>query len=290
MLNINLNLLKSFFAVYKSGGITKAAAMLNLAPPAVTYNIKQLEKQLGHKLFVTHKKGADPTDKAKEIFPQIETAFESLLQINIDNTQVLRIGTTSFHTDFYLLDFHREFMVKYPHIKLEFYHHPKHDYLTMLANNEIDIAVMQFLKKPSSQITMFELFSTAMSFYTTKEFAKQHNLGNEITFERFLQLPFICHSQSRTVLDRLESAFEHKLNATETPSVQVALDMVLNNQGIGILFDNYLDHVKDERIVRLRISDKPKPPDSVYQCAYHKKPSAPVALYVREIKRYYGVV
>jgi len=290
--NVNLNLLKSFWAVYKTGGINKGAKMLDMTPPTVTHNIKQLEKQLGHKLFVTGKKGADPTDKAKEIFPLVENIFENLQKFNEqlgnENKGTIRIGTSAFHTEFYLINFHRKFMSKYPNIKLEFYHHPHHDYLTMLENNQIDVAIMQFLKRPASDIIIFELFSDSMSFFTSKQFAIANNIKNEITFEQFLKLPFICHSQSRTVLDKLERAFEHKLPVIETPSVQVAYDMVVNGKGIGIFFDRYLDANPNDKIVRIKINDKPQPPSSVYECAYHKKPSALVSLYIREIKDFFA--
>jgi len=292
ILNVNLNLLKSFWTVYKTGGIIKAAKALDMAPPAVTYNIKQLEKQLDKKLFNTGKKGAEPTTDAKALFPLVEAAFENLLKCNeylyTDNKGTLRIGTTTLHTDFYLIDFHRKFMARYPNITLEFYHHPQHDYLTMLENNKVDVAIMQFLKRPSASINIFELFQSGMSFFTSKEFAAINNIKDELTFNQFLKLPFICHSQSRTVLDKLEKAFDRKLGAITTPSVQVAYDMVVNGQGIGIYFDRFLDANPNENIIRLKIKDMPPPPNSVYECAYHKKPSALVALYVRELRSFYS--
>ncbi|MCL2228775.1 MAG: LysR family transcriptional regulator [Firmicutes bacterium] len=290
ILNINLNLLKSFWAVYKTGGITSASKVLDLAPPAVTYNVKQLEKQLGCKLFVTHKKGADPTDKAREIFPLVDGAFENLFKFGEKlsaEKEIIRIGTPAFMTEFDLIDFHREFLNRHKNIKLEFHHHPRHDYLTMLENGAVDVAIMQFLRESAPHTTVFELFQSKMTFFTSKDFADKNNLGSEITFARFLELPFICHSQSRSILYKLEAAFNHKLGAIEAPSVQAAYDMVANGQGVGIFFLDYLDKEKDERVLRLKITDKPEPPNVVYSCAYQKDSPQGVLTYIREIKNFF---
>ena len=292
-MNINLNLLKSFHAVYKVGGIIKAAGMLGMAPPTVTYNIKQLENQLGRKLFNTHRKGTDPTEDAKVLFPLVEAAFENLLKcnelLNADNRGILKIGTAAFIADYIIAKFLREFQKKYPNITLEFHHHPKHNYLTQLEENKIDIAIMQFLKRPGPQINIFELISTSMTFFTSKKFAVAHNIKNEITVERFLELPFICHAQSRTVLVKLENYFEQKLDAIETASVITAYGMVMDGQGVGIFFEEYLDDQKNDQIVKFKIKDKPPPPLAVHECAYHKKTPATVALFIRELKKFYSL-
>ena len=290
ILNINLNLLKSFLAVYKSGGINKASKALGIAPPAVTHNIKQLEKQLGQKLFITHTKGSNPTDTAKKLYPIIESAFETLSkcneQLNVDK-EIIRLGTTAFHADFYLVDFHREFMKKHPNIELEFHHDPRHDYLTMLEENKIDIAIMQFIKRSGKQIEIFELFQSPMSFFTSSEFAQKNNIHDTITFDHFLQLPFICHYNSGTVFEKLEKAFNQKLNAIKTPSVMTAFDMVINGQGVGIFFDMYLDKQQTNNIVKFRISDMPQPPPSIYEYAFLKNPPKKVSLYIKELVVYF---
>jgi len=285
--------LKAFRAVYKTGGINKAAGALGMAPPAVIYNIKQLENQLGKKLFNTHKKGTDPTEDAKALFPLVEAAFENLSKcnelLNTENKGTIRIGTSAFIVDFWMAKFLREFQSKYPNVVLEFYHHPRHNYLTQLEENKVDVAMMQFLKRPGPQIDIFEFLNIGMTFFTSKKFATANNIKDEITTERFFELPFICHAQSRTVLDKLEGFFGQKLKAVEVASVLIAYNMVMDGQGIGIFFDDYLDAQKDDQIVRLRIKDRPPPPLAVHECAHHKNPSALVALFVRELKRFYAL-
>jgi len=291
ILNVNLNLLKSFWAIYKTGGVIKAAKMLDLAPPAVSYNIKQLEKQLGKKLFITHRKGSDPTEDAKALFPYIENVFDNLQKVNeqlkYSNNGTIRIGLSNFIANFFLKSFLCGFQQKYPNIKLEFHYHPKHDYITELENNRVDIAIMQFPKRPSTEIKTFELANLKTTFFTSKKFAANHNIKDKITFEQFLDLPFIMFSKSGMTISKLETAFGEKLEYRRVPSTIIACDMVIDGQGVGFFSEQYLDAQNTDQIMKFKIKDKPVPPPIIVECAYNKKTSAIVALLVSELKSYY---
>ena len=50
--NINYNLYKSFLVVYETQNISRAADFLYISQPAVSHNIKELEKQLKKFAFV----------------------------------------------------------------------------------------------------------------------------------------------------------------------------------------------------------------------------------------------
>jgi len=291
--NINLNLLKSFWAVYETGGIIKAAGMLGMAPPTVTYNIKQLERQLGKKLFITHRKGADPTDDAKVLFPLVEGIFENLYKcnelFNTENKGTLRIGTPVFITDYIMAKFFQEFHKNYPSIELEFHYHPKHDYLTWLEEDKIDVAILHTTKRPSQQMEIFEVLRCKITFFTSKRFAAANDIDKEITVAQFMKLPFVCHSQSRTAVTKLENYFGQKLTVTEVGSALTAYGMVMDGQGIGVFFDEYISSQKSDPIVKFKIKDRPPLPTFIYECSYHKKPSTLITLFVKELKKFYSL-
>ena len=48
---VNLDLYRVFYTVAKCGSLTKAASELYISQPAVSQSIKQLETQLGVRLF-----------------------------------------------------------------------------------------------------------------------------------------------------------------------------------------------------------------------------------------------
>lgn len=293
ILSVNLNLLKSFRAVYKTGGINKGAKFLGVVTPAVAYNIKQLEKQLGHKLFITHKKGVDPTNEASNLYPLVESAFENLLKYNeqfgITHKGTVRIGLTTIHVGFFFIKFMQQFRDKYPDIKVDFYHHPQHDYLTMLENNEIDIAIHLLLKKPTEQMQNFAFQRLPMTFFVTKKFATEHNIEHEITLEQLTKLPLIIFSMQKTssVLAILENHYHSQFKTIAAPSTQAAYDMAINGYGVGYFYKDYLDAQNNDQIIRLRLKDAPEPPLRAYDCAYNKNPSAIETLFLKELKDFF---
>ncbi|MCL2587296.1 MAG: LysR family transcriptional regulator, partial [Firmicutes bacterium] len=282
-------------AVYKTGGINRAAKLLEMAPPTLSHNIKQLEKQIGRKLFIASKKGSDPTGEATALFPMVESAFESLLkfdeQLNATNKGTIRIGLTTMHASFLLAGFIREFRVKYPDVRLEYHHHPAHDYLAMLEKNEIDVAIHLGLREPTGQMHNFELPSHPMVFFTTRKFVAQHGIGAEITLEKLTELPLVVFGlmKTRSVLTKLEGFYDSKFTVVEALTTHSAFDMAMHGQGIGYFFEEYLDAQSNDQIIKLKLKDVPSPPNRVYSCAYNKKPSSLVSRFIKELRDFYGL-
>jgi DNA-binding transcriptional LysR family regulator len=70
---VNLELYRVFYTVAKCGSLTKAAEELYISQPAVSQAIKQLETQLGGKLFNRTHKGMELSDAGgKQIFATVE--------------------------------------------------------------------------------------------------------------------------------------------------------------------------------------------------------------------------
>ncbi|MGW2288783.1 LysR family transcriptional regulator [Streptomyces phaeochromogenes] len=74
----DLNLLRTFLAVYRSGSFTAAAPRLALSQPTVTAQIRTLEQQTGRELFTRLPRGVDPTPYAHELAGQITGPLDAL--------------------------------------------------------------------------------------------------------------------------------------------------------------------------------------------------------------------
>ena len=76
---INLELFRVFYTVAKCGSLTKAADELFISQPAVSQAIKQLEQQLGGKLFNRVSRGMELTENGgKQIFEYVAGAISLL--------------------------------------------------------------------------------------------------------------------------------------------------------------------------------------------------------------------
>lgn len=75
---MQLGWLNTFVTVYRVGSFTKAAQKLGLSQPAVTQQIKNLEKNLGKPLFERLPQGAAPTAAAESLVREIQGPVDAL--------------------------------------------------------------------------------------------------------------------------------------------------------------------------------------------------------------------
>jgi DNA-binding transcriptional LysR family regulator len=76
--NFDLNLYKVFVTVAGTKSISKAAELLYVSQPAVSYSIKTLEEALGGKLFFRTPKGVELTPEAEKLYDSVKTSYRSL--------------------------------------------------------------------------------------------------------------------------------------------------------------------------------------------------------------------
>ncbi|MEU3841254.1 LysR family transcriptional regulator [Streptomyces sp. NPDC028635] len=78
---LDLNQLRTFLAVYRSGSFTGAAQLLGLSQPTVTTQMRALERQTGRELFARGPRGVVPTAVAEELAARIATPLDELAAV-----------------------------------------------------------------------------------------------------------------------------------------------------------------------------------------------------------------
>ncbi|MFC8278292.1 LysR family transcriptional regulator [Streptomyces sp. NPDC057271] len=78
---MDLALLRTFVAVHRAGSFTRAAALLGLSQPAVTSQIRTLERQLGRPLFLRQARGVTPTTIGDELAHRAAPHLDALVEI-----------------------------------------------------------------------------------------------------------------------------------------------------------------------------------------------------------------
>ncbi|RII11879.1 HTH-type transcriptional regulator CysL [Streptomyces sp. YIM 130001] len=78
---MDLALLRTFVTVHRAGSFTRAAALLGLSQPAVTAQIRTLERQLGRPLFLRQARGVTPTTIGDELAHKAAPHLDSLVEI-----------------------------------------------------------------------------------------------------------------------------------------------------------------------------------------------------------------
>ncbi|MEU1623961.1 LysR family transcriptional regulator [Streptomyces sp. NPDC020096] len=78
---MDLALLRTFVAVHRAGSFTRAAQLLGLSQPAVTGQIRSLERQLGRPLFLRLPRGVTATTVGDELAHKVAPHLDALREI-----------------------------------------------------------------------------------------------------------------------------------------------------------------------------------------------------------------
>ncbi|MEU4049408.1 LysR family transcriptional regulator [Streptomyces olivaceus] len=78
---MDLALLRTFVTVHRAGSFTRAAALLGLSQPAVTSQIRTLERQIGRPLFLRQARGVAPTTIGEELAHKAAPHLDALVEI-----------------------------------------------------------------------------------------------------------------------------------------------------------------------------------------------------------------
>ena len=76
----DLNLVRTFVALYEAGSVTAAAQRLHVTQPSVSYGLGRLRERLSDPLFVRERDGMQPTTLATRLYPALRTSLGGIDQ------------------------------------------------------------------------------------------------------------------------------------------------------------------------------------------------------------------
>lgn len=242
----DLNLLRVFYHVAKTEQISKAAEILNVSQPAISQQIKSLEDQIGFKLFSRSKKGVKLTQEAEEIFAycknifaQVESINHTLQNISSLDTGTLRIGASDTICKYYLIDKLKTFEELYPKIRYRVTNCTTTESLTLLKNNDVDIA---FVHTPvtNQNFTFRPCLTLEDYFVCSKDFdCSQIKELSDLTKYRTLLLEKSSHS--RKSLDSNLLRYNVELRPKfELASLDLLIEFAKKNMGIICVSKQYI--------------------------------------------------
>ena len=146
---MEIRVLKYFLAVAREGSITGAANSLHLTQPTLTRQIKELEEELGHKLFIRGKykvtlteegmilrnraqEIVDLEEKTKEEFNSMQDSIKGDIYISGGETRAIK----------HITDIIKQMQIEYPEIKYHFYSGNAEDVIDKLDRGLLDFGVL----------------------------------------------------------------------------------------------------------------------------------------------------
>ena len=121
-----------FIAVAKYRNFSRAAQDFYLTQPAISHQIKMLEKELDTELFVRNTKKVTLTDSGELFLEDAKSILDAMgqakqkLDLAKEQPSVLRISHLSAPTHQFLPEVVNQFHIRYPHIKIRMlYRYPR---------------------------------------------------------------------------------------------------------------------------------------------------------------------
>ncbi|MDD6416711.1 LysR family transcriptional regulator [Lactobacillus porci] len=196
---MNLKQLQYFALVAEEGQITSAAKQLFIGQPALSYQLKQLEDELGAKLFARQPHGIELTDAGKKLYSyskQILTLAQNaeteIREIQAGQLGSVRLGSVSSSIGVLPSSRLVAFVKEHPGVALDILEDNTYGILDKLKNNLLDLAV---IRTPYNRVNLAAIdvsdermtAVTRLSAFAGKETVKLEDLAGQplVIYRRF---------------------------------------------------------------------------------------------------------
>ena len=267
---VNLELYRVFYVVAKCGSLTKAAEEIYISQPAVSQAIKQLETQLGGKLFNRTHRGMELTETGgKQIFDTVEKALKlfddaesKYTELKDTATGIVNICASDTVSTHFLLPYIKEYHDKYPNVNLVLQNCTSSETIELLKNNKGDIG---FVNLPIDD-TEINLSNTVMQLHDTfvcsekfKELTKE-----VIDLKRLQDYPLLMLELSTATRQAIVS-FAHSQGIHLHPEIELAslelmCQLAKNGIGIACIPREFVLHELNEEKSLMEIKTNPSLP------------------------------
>ena len=254
MSSINYELYKIFACVVKNGSITSAAKELYISQPAVSQSIKQLEMQLGGKLFLRTPKGMKLTtegnaiyeyiDRANELIEQAQTRFSQMKDLSRGS---IKIGASDNICRNFLMPFVERFSETYSQIKFIFLNGTSSQTVELLKTGKADIGFVN-LPVDEPEIVADAVGELHDCFAAGEKYS--HLKGARISVKELVKYPIILLGEKTTSRKFIDEYFKSNHCVCE-PCIEVGshdllISFAKKNMGISCVTEEFI-HAERER-------------------------------------------
>ncbi|HUH87435.1 MAG TPA: LysR family transcriptional regulator [Pusillimonas sp.] len=245
-MNVTIRQLRAFVAVAEHGQYTRAAAHIHITQAALSMLIRDLEHEVGVKVFNRHTRMVELTDAGREllgmarrVLGDIQTTVEQAGDYAAYRRGRVTVASGTVLSAILITPFMRQFYDRYPGIKLQLRDVAEQDIYQSILNDDVDMGVGTKLDS-HDEIQETPLFAD----HYVAVLHKDNPLGKRKTvpWAQLCKEPFIALSRSsplRQDIDRHLALLKLRPNKIHEASFHTTvLAMVRNRLGSSILPTN----------------------------------------------------
>lgn len=261
---MDLNKLKTFLVVAEQGSVTQAAEILSRTQPAISLQLKQLEKNTGLTLFERKQGKIFLTREGQQLYafaaPKVQAIEEHPVLIRQALAEVrgwLRIGVNYLFGQTLLSQLIRAFQQTYPQVRFELVDSTHQELEQALIQNRVDLALTTRFPQP-------EFFESVPVFYYQQTLAAsqkyltsvEQRLGRAIEIEDLPELAIIESSKEmQATYTWLKSYAPERLSVLPVLSpylvshnVDIYHRWIQEGAGIGLVSEHILNLKPDSQL------------------------------------------
>ena len=273
---MNIHALRIFTAVASIKSVTEAAEILSISQPAVTMQIRNLERETGLKLIEANGRGMKLTHAGKFLFKQAEYLFDmeknlehKLEQFKNGELEDLRIASTYLPANFLLPLGLAQFKNETPFVNVKIYSGNSTETLERLIHYKADAAFVVKEAWQQPELNLIHLMDLDFWFIvpTGHKYA-----GKEVLLSDLVQEPFLLREEGSSTREILFALC--KVHGVANPKIGVQFHGL--NESIHAVIAGYgtmlapslavAEHLQRNEVGRVRVKGiKIKRP--VYFCS-----------------------
>ena len=261
---MDIKALTIFMEVAELGSFTKVGEKLGYSQPTISFQIKQLEKELGASLFDRIGHTVSLTDAGRDALRYAQNICHLSREMILDTSGhrepsgVLRLGMPDSLCEPLIAGHFRAFRNHYPKISLQIFTGDTGQLLELLDHNEADLILTldDHLYNPNYIIVDEEPIDVHFVVSPENDLVQK----DCVTIEELMQHPFLLTEKGmsyRCLLDeRLARVSMEIQPVMETGRADLICSLAEENAGVGFLPDYVTaDSVRGGKLVRLRVQD-----------------------------------
>lgn len=253
--------LEYLIAVDKFRHFGQAAESCFVTQPTLSAQLSKLERDLGVILFDRSKMPVMPTEmgvqiikQAKKVVSESKGIFELVADMKGDVSGLIKLGIIPTLAPYLLHLFIRNFLEKYPHVKLEVQEMVTDDIVKKLKNDELDLGIVVTPLHEPGLIEKPMFYEKFLAY-----FSKDHPQLREKVFhpDKIQQEDFWVLQQGHCFRDQVINLCDQSLNGPknfhyESGSLEGLRNMVNRYKGVTLLPELATLELSDEEKSRLR--------------------------------------
>lgn len=259
---MDIQSLNIFVQVAELNSFTKAAELMGYSQPTISFQIKQLEKELGVQLFDRIGHTISLTDKGRktlEYAQQMIHISNEMMAVEKEKNEIngkVRVAMADSLCSPVIAYAFKDFRNKYPGINLNIKTAGTGDLYNLLDHNEVDIVCT--LDSPIHN-AVYKIVSEeriGVNFVVSSDSELLNN--KSITVKDILAQPFMLTEKGmsyRRLLDEKLAEYSAEVNPVlEISSPEIICSLVQQNLGISFIPDYVTENaVKERKLVRIDV-------------------------------------